>query len=300
MTSEELIKQFDLPSKKFPEPIKWQDGIGFSILKDRQGGYASLYKIGLNERTGGEERLLKNLWITATYGKKSDGGITIGSGDKGLMSPIDLEFHDQFFYNSQTKNFFHFCEEISPSKILENLEKVHLRPTRSIVGLPLRIRLFFWRKFLPGIIKIIDGFLIFLLELISGEKTKGEILKRFIETWHGENKANESIRQRNIPSTETNFEKPQTMTFFGYTATRWSVVFYCILQLGFYILNNLYWKIKNPTLSTLFTNTFLTLCYVVVSFAITESLVPKLLKRSIEKMPKIFTKVAFKRIKISI
>jgi hypothetical protein len=300
MNSVSLIEKFELPFQGFLNPILWQDGVGFSIIKDREGGYASLYKIGLNGNIT-DEGPLKKLWVTVTYGKNSDGGISLGSGNKGLRDPIDLEFHDKFFYNTETENFFHHSKKIFPHKILDRLEKAHLKPTRNVVGLPLRIRLYFWRKLLPGIIKIIDRFLIYLLVLVSGEYiNKGDILKRFIQSWHDEN-TRESIRsQRNFPAPETKFKTPQTMTFFGFTATRWSVAFYCILQLLIYLFNSYYWKFTDSILLNIFKNAFLTLCYVVVSFAITESLVPRFLKWSIKKMPKLYSKVIFKRLSISI
>ncbi|MFA7315659.1 MAG: hypothetical protein WC059_02550 [Candidatus Paceibacterota bacterium] len=296
MTSTDLIKKFELPSGEFSDPIPWEKDIGFSIFKDRNDKYASLYKIGFG--LGNDN--LKKLWVTATYGKKTDDSISIGTS-KNLTDPVDLDVYGQFFFNIESGKFFHYNKEIEPNNILNKLKKAHLKPTRIIVGLPLRIKLFLWRRFLPTIIKIIDRILSLLLEIFTGEVVKDKnIVRRFIDQWHEESDKkptkidlDENIFGRNIKT-------PKEWSFLGFKSTRWSVVFYSILHIFLYFFNSLFWKIDDPIIIKIFESNFLTLCYVAISFSIIEFLIPYILKLSVRKIPKIYQNVAFKRLKVSI
>jgi hypothetical protein len=307
MQQDDLIAQFKFPITGFSSPIKWQDGFGFSVTQKYRNSYASLYKIGVYDEKQ-KEGDLKKLWISVIYGKEAEGGgISIGTGKKGVWNPVDLDFRDEYFFNLKTKKFFHFEKEIDPKNILFNVEKLHKLPTKSIRGILLRLRLRFWRIFLPSIIKIIDKCLILLLLFVSGEGPKdADILKRLVSQWHDGHveRADQRPGSRNPPFEPVSFNKGTPLDFFGYKAKRWSVVFYCLMNLFLYILF-FYWEkkpdwlayISNP-LTNILRNNFLALCYVVVSFAITEALVPSALKIMIERVPKVFRKVSFKILKV--
>jgi hypothetical protein len=299
MNSEDLIRKFELPFADFMDPIPWEGDIGFSIFKEDKEGYASLYKIGLNREQ--ELGFLKKLYVTVSYGKKSDGGISIGTSKK-ITSPIDLNAYNEFFFDTSTEKFFHFDKEIEPKNILIKLKNAHIRPTKILSGLPLILKLFIWRKVFPVIIKITDMVFSFLLELFTGETVKDrDIVKRFIDYWHEEgnqkpkidSELDEKVLGRNIRS-------PKQWSFLGFTSTRWSVVFYSLVHIFLYFFNSLFWKINDPIVKKVFTNSFLTLCYVAISFSIIEFLIPKILKILIRRMPKIYQSIVFKSLKVSI
>ena len=289
MTTEDLIKQFELPFSDFSSPIKWEGDVGFSTTKNYADGYGSLYKFGVYKQDPNND--LRNISISVSYGKETNGGISLGTGKKGIWDPLDLYFNDEFTYSESQKKFFHLGKEIQAKDILLHIEKIHKKPTKAVRGFFLRSKLWFWRKLLPSIVKIIDILLISILYLISGEKIKGDILKRYFSERFDE-RSNQKINK------EIEFEKGKIIDFFGYEAKRWSVIFYCSFHLGiyyifFYLKNNHY-----NLVSDIGKNSFLVVCYVVVSFAITESLIPKIIKTIISKTPKIFTGIAFKTLKV--
>jgi len=299
MTSADLVQKFGLPFSGFSDPIEWTDGVGFSLIKDRYGNFASIYKIG-KSNTAHETGLIP-LWITVTYGKKSNDGISLGSGENGLKDPVDLDFSKDFFYDQENQKFFYHDKEISAHDILTRIENVHLKPTKIVAGFPLRTRLWFWRKFLPGCIKFLDWGLINLYYLFTGRKIpKQDLVKRYFhKKWKKETfntRPNSDTPQTPI----TSFEPVKTINFFGYQAPRWSVVFYCFLQLLLYFLNVYYFKITTPSVARLFRNNFLSLCYVVVSFAITEEGIPGVLLYGIEQMPLLFIKASFIHLKVTL
>jgi hypothetical protein len=288
MTTPELIDHFQLSSfGNFSEPIQWLDGVGFSVVENGTNDFASLYKVGFSKQTNSS---VKDLWVSVSYGKMTDGGISLGSAGEDLKTPIDLDFHNEFSFNEETQIFYYHRQQIIPRDILLKVQAAHKLPTQNFKGLPLRLKLWYWRKTLPGIVKLFDGLLISILWIISGEKIeKGSIYTRLI------GRPEESIQESNIK-----FKEPKTVEFFGYKAKRWSVVFYCLVHLILYSLV-VYFLIRHGFLTRLFKNNFLSLCYVIVSFAIVEHLLPLVLKKAINKsVPQLYGRVAFKRLKINL
>lgn len=292
MEVEDWIKQFELPFSDFSPPIIWKDGKGFSTVEDYKNGFASLYKFGIVNPTS--ERNVKDLIATVSYGKFVDGSIGLGTGLNGIRDPLDLDFRNEFFYDQTDKKFFYHENEIDAKEILLHVQKVHKKPTQVVRGLLLRLRLWYWRSFMPGLIKIIDKILIWILWLISGEQLQEDIWGRLF--------SQDSFEQsdRKIPDRENSFEKKKVMNFFGYEAKRWSVVFFCLLHVSGYVLHYVSPGFKVDVLVEILSNNFLALCYVVVAFAITESLIPSFLRSIILGLnPRAFRGVTFKKIKVS-
>lgn len=285
MTSKDFLEKFNVPFPNFTNPVEWHDGIGFSVVENDENNhkFASLYKIGL--RPDSKEGPVKDLWVSVSYGEKTDGGIILGSTNKSLKKPIDLYFHEEFFYDSESDIFYFQGKEIKPKDILLKIQKVHKSPTFVIKGSVLRFRLLWWRKILPGIVKFLDAILIKILLLVSGERIKHDITSRSLFE-----KSNEEIQT-------VEFADSETIDFFGYAAKRWSVVFYCTMHLlGYFFVLKI--GIKHGFFTHIFKNNFLALCYVVISFALTEYLLPELLKRVLKKTPSFYGKIIFKRLNV--
>lgn len=296
MKPETLIKKFKLPFSGFEHPIQWTDETGFSLIKDRDSGFASILKIGLSGRKTPSQRIY--LWVTISYGRKSDGGISLASGEKGLRDPIDLDFHDEFSYDERDGKFYYREKEVQPHEILSRIEKAHLRPTKKISGAFLRFKLWFWRKFLLSLIKGVDIFLIFLLRLISGEKIEGDALKRLLSEKFSENSTRRGSSVQ-LEAEQTKFQPGGTISFFGYQAKRRSVIVYCLIHLTLYVVY-FYKKTHYSILGGIFGNNFLALCYVIVSFSILDFLIPEFLKKIIKSIPKLYGNISFKRLSIRI
>jgi hypothetical protein len=243
MTTEDLIKQFGLPFENFSTPIKWEGDVGFTTIQSYGNGYVSLYKFGILKQD--QEGDLKKISVSVSYGKETEGGISLSTGENGVWDPIDLNFPNEFFYSESRKCFLKDGKVISAKEMLFYVEKIHKKPTRLGKGFALRFRLWFWRKGLPFFIKFIDIILISVLLLISGEKIKNnDILKRYFH---------KRFNEKNDRKIENDFEflDSGTMTFFGYTAKRWSVVFYCFMHLFIYIFF-VYDPFLTPFFNTLF------------------------------------------------
>lgn len=285
---QDFVANFQLPFSNFSSPTEWQDAFGFSTIQKYPEGFGSLYKIGIHKQELAES--LKKVSISVSYGKMTDSGVSLGTGRGGVWDPIDLDFSNEFFYDEVRNVIFRNKIEISGKNLLLFLEEIHKRPTKAIRGFPLRLKLLFWRKMLPAIIKIFDRFLVVVLWIISGEVIPQDIIKRFFSD-RREEKVNKKI-------SEIDFHTGKTMEFFGYHAKRWSVVFYCSLHLTIYLIFLYKQNVHFLLIGGIGRNSFLTLCYIVLSFAITESWLPDLIKFVIKKTPNLFTKIAFGSIKI--
>lgn len=289
MNPEELISKFDLPFADFSSPTKFNDGIGFSAIQEQKEDFASLYKIWLNAKDFDKNQ--KPLWVSVSYGKKVAGGISLNTGKSEVSSPIDLNFFNEYSYDPKTGTFYRYGKKIDPRQILIQVSELHNLPTKMYRGFYLRSRLWFWRKLLPLIIRIIDKILAGILWLISGERIPGDIWRRLItQKYLDKNNATDSK--------EVNFTSTSTMAFFGYQAKIWSVVFYCSMHLFAYLLS---YKLNSRSilLSHIFRSNFIALCYVVVTFVVIEKILPTILKKVIKITPRIFENIAFKTLEIS-
>lgn len=281
MTSQELIEKFKFPFANFSSPIEWEDAIGFSLEQEYSNNRASLYKVGITSDQ--DDKLIKKLWVSVSYGEKTNSGLKVGISNN-LFNPVDLDFPNEFTYDTQTDKFYLKKKEIKARDILLKTEKIHNKPTKLIWGLPLRLKLWFWHKVLPFIIKSLDLILISILWVVSGERIKGDIFKRLL--WKDHENEKKTIK-------EIEFKPAETIDFFGYKAKRWSVIFYSLVHLILF-----YFKIFSGFLDNVLGNSLFAICYIVVSFFITESLIPGILKSIIKLTPKLFGYIAFKRLKV--
>ncbi|MFA5942485.1 MAG: hypothetical protein WC798_02320 [Candidatus Paceibacterota bacterium] len=289
LTADDFKKKFNLENISFPEPLAFSNAIGIGVKKVYPTGFASVYGVEI-ARHKPQPTSRKSLFAHVAYGKDTPEGVILMS-DKKLSDPIDLNFDDEFSFDLQTDKFYYKDQEIRPEEIFTIIDKAHKKPSQPITGFPLRCKLWFWRKFLTGVIKYLDIFLIGLLWVISGERIKGGIWRRIINI--------HSDKRYQIEGKDGLFEEARTMEFFGYKAKRWSVVFYCVLHLT--IFSIFFWKkVSYSFIDQVFSSNFLALCYVVVSFATTESLVPRLLKSAINELtPRMFSNISDKKLAIS-
>lgn len=286
--SNHLKEAFDFSRNGFSSPISWIDGVGVSRVKDLPPEHASLYKIGINNEELNKDSGRKKLSISVSYGKKILEGISLGSEER-LSRPVDFDTRDEFSFDIDSNVFFQKDRRIGAEELLDILEERHMRPTKMGRGFLLRSYLRFWRVFLPGLVRLIDLVLLSLLWIISGETIKRDILGRLLDGMRTEK------AQERIP--ELGFKDVKTMEFFGYHAKRWSVVFYCGVHLILFMV--LFWySIRNSLVETIFGNNFTALCYVVVSFAITEAGIPRLLKFLIGQTPGLYGHISFMRLKL--
>ena len=255
-TSEDLYGLFSFSYNDFSDPIQWSDATGISRIKKYPNGFASLYKIGITNENKSEDSSIKQLWVSVSYGKETEGGITLGGSEK-ISDPVDLDFKDEFSYNTVKRVFYFKKKGISPLGLIVHIEKQHIKPTKFFYGFILRTRLFFWRKFLTSLIKLFDKTLTGILWLISGERTSEDIWSRMLMD---KNKvglyANNSSRVHNIPLKPAEFSNVGTIDFFGYKAKRWSVISFCVIHLGISIVFITY-QYKPSLLKFLFNRTTL-------------------------------------------
>jgi hypothetical protein len=287
MTPGELQNKFGLPFGNFIQPTEFQDGTGFSVVQKHGDKYESLYKVSFGDKDKDKNR--RSLWVSVSYGRRTDDGIVLGSGVNGIYDPIDLTFYNEYSFDFDNQKFYDRDNEIEAKKILIDVERVHMLPTRTVRGFPLRSRLWFWRKLIPGLVKVVDWILISALWLISGESDSRDTLGRYMSQRYTE--------RRDVSIKKVEFEEVKTMEFFGYKAKRWSVVFYCLIHLIAYAILFVI-EYRFSFMSQVIRNTFLALCYVVVTFAVTESLFPRLLKMMIKRTPELLAKISFKSIQI--
>jgi hypothetical protein len=291
MTHEEFFSLFGPMPGHLSKPVFWDDGLGFSLVEEYENGYSSLYKIGFK----GTDR--SKLWLSASYGKKTSGGVSLGTG-QNLRDPVDLEFNDEYQYVEQTRKITHNGREVEPADALKRLLYRHKLPGQRILGAPLRLGLFFWRRALPAVIRCFDWALRGSLMVVSGERTDRDIWLRMFRDVHKDTPIGRGVAHE-VKSTSSlgDFESSKPINFFGYEAKKQSVVFYCGLHLLAYGLAVWYGLTSEP-IFRLVNSEFLLLCYAVVTFSLIERQLPRLIKFVLRKNLQFFRVVCFKTLRI--
>lgn len=225
----------------------------------------------------------KAFYIKATYGEEVLEGIRMRTG-QNFHEPLDLEFRDEFFYDTVTEKIYKGNKEITGNEALLEVYGKHIKTTRPIRGLFLRAKLRFWRIWLPWIPKIVSYFGHYLLLLISGDKytyeflfqeenLNGQIISSRMEGRVGRNKDSAKVKEED--------KQAKQIDFFGNKVPQWPIVFYSSLHLLLWFTIK-YLGIDTSKLENFFNNNFLIVLYVIVSFWIIETVLPFLLKKLIK------------------
>ena len=169
---------------EFYDLVLLEDALGFSIkrkLNSTDEKYVSLLKIYITEKELKNNQNKKKLDIYATYGKEDKYGVCIRDikGSK-IGDPIDLTT-DDYYYTISSDKFFKKKREFYPEEFLNNVYNDHVKPTRPIKGLWLRIKLIFWRIFIKSLLNYLSLFFHYCLYVITGDKYSFEpVLKEEI------------------------------------------------------------------------------------------------------------------------
>lgn len=225
----------------------------------------------------------KAFYIKATYGEELPEGIRMRT-EQDFHEPLDLEFRDEFFYDTTTEKIYKGNNEITGNDALLEVYGKHIKTTRPVVGLFLRTKLRFWRIWLPWIPKIVSYLGHYLLLLISGDKytyeflfqeenLNGQIISSRMEERIGRNKDSAKVKEEN--------KEAKQIDFFGNKVPQWPIVFYSSLHLLFWFTIK-YFGVDTSKLEDFFSNNFLLVLYVIVSFWIIETVLPFLLKKLVK------------------
>lgn len=281
----------------------YTDGnIGFSIKKDFSPSdadeHTSIISFYVPNKPG-ELDEKKHIIIDANYGEKRGESISIRATEKtSISAPIDLISADDYYYDFSTKKLFHKTEEISPIALAQKIYSEHIKPTKPVRGLWLRIKLLFWKEILRTAFELLSRFFHYLLLIITGDRysyvpvLQEEILNnQIIAHRFKEMVGHTKERGRAISQEGAKFN------FLGYQASYWTIIFYSILNLALYLYcEAINWK--PPIVVTLIKNSFLTLIYVIVSLWFLEAVVPRALKFLIKYSAVFSFRSASKRIRV--
>lgn len=292
----EFMDAFRLPRDGFTEPVAFLNHeFGFSTSKDQRQDsrdFASLYKFYINETyLKNEVCILKPMTISVSYGEKTPDGITLNP--KGIERranwPIDLVSLDEFFYNIKHKTFYYKQKQISAPELLSMIEALHKKPTKFFRGFYLRLKSIFFRKILTGLIGYLYDVCVVLLHVFFGVRIKDSILMFNVRRDRSKDEINAEV----APLAQ------EKINIFGYQASGWAVVTYCIIHIVLYTNWYLYREsIEFDYFKTLFGNSFLTIIYVVPTLVIYERFISKKLTDIIKIIAMIHVHASFHRFKI--
>jgi len=152
--------------------------IGFGCKKKLNPQDKNVSGIGFyipNKTYNDTDSTRKAFYITATYGEELPEGIRIRT-EQDFHEPLDLEFRDEFFYDTGTEKLYKGNKEITGDEVLLEVYAKHIKTTRPIRGLYLRTELRFWKIWFPWPLKFLSNVFHYLLFFISGDKYTYEFL----------------------------------------------------------------------------------------------------------------------------
>lgn len=272
---------FGCKKKLNPQDTKNVSGIGFYIS---------------NKILDDQSSTRKAFYITATYGEELPEGIRMRT-EQNFHEPLDLEFRDEFFYDTTTEKIYKGNNEITGNDALLEVYGKHIKTTRPVIGLFLRTKLRFWRIWLPWIPKIVSYLGHYLLLLISGDKYSYEFLFQE-ENLNGQiisSRMAERVKRKEI--SKESAKESKEIDFFGNKVPQWPIVFYSSLHLIFWFTIK-YVGIDTSNLEGFFNNNFLLVLYVIVSFWIIETVLPFLLKKLVKYSSTLSFLASHKTIKV--
>lgn len=277
-----FIKSFDFIRLGLKSPTILTDTkIGFSAVKEYTDDYVksigmktsgklvSLFHILIKDNDFDNEKLQKKPVIIRASFNYVDGDkfIVITDVDENKKKPVDLISRNDFFYNLNENKFFNNKnEEIKTDELFNEVYNLHIKPTKKLRGLWFRTKLRL-RSGLSLIVKLCSIVPVFLLWCVSGESVSYDIIKRYV--------AGEYLKQTDEKKETTGGRKK--IKIFDYEATSWSIFAFCVLHLTFYTTFFLI-HFKSKYLTTIFSNNFLTVMYVVPALAFFEIQLPKALR----------------------
>lgn len=283
-----LRAKFDFDKYGFYSVTPYIDTqIGFGCkkkLNERDTKNVSGIGFYISNKTLGETTSTrKAFYITATYGEELPEGIRLRT-KQNFCEPLDLEFRDEFFYDTTTEKIYKKDKEVEANSVLLEVYRKHIKTTRSIRGLVLRTRLRLWRIWLPWIPKSLSFLSHYLLYLISGDKysyeflfqeetLNGQIISSKMEGRIGRGKETAKVKEED--------KEAKPVDFFGNKVPQWAIVFYSVLHLCF-LFSLKYFGIQTDKIEEFFGNNFLLVLYVIVSFWIIGTVIPFLLKKSVK------------------
>jgi hypothetical protein len=260
--------------------------IGFSVTRKLKPNSpnTSLIKVALRENDG----IRKPIYIRASYGRLESGVLEDAKNRKSI-DPIDVESVEEYYYDIGSGNFYEADRRISVQNLLDKFYSEHIKSTYPIRGLFLRMRMILQIKFRIMTLDILEKFFQIILRLISGTTySYSPILQ--------EERIN-SRQQAGVQDLRLDESEPSTIRIFNYEASKWSVLFFIILNLSLYVvLMTLNYKPR--IVRDAIENNFLVLLYAILALWIIDSGLPTLLKRGIKYVANKSFATHFKKIKV--
>lgn len=285
-----FLNQFDfddLRGKGYFDVITFGSGeVGFSIKKrpkDVDEDMVSLIKIGLTDLNN--EEVKKPLIASAGFGEAGQDSVRLRSASETKpKDPIDIEIHDEYFFDTFQSVILKNDEEVFGNDVVERIFDAHTKPQKRLEGLPIRFKVWFVRNFLTGVYEMILKLITLILALISGER-------------YSYNPLFEEEDSKLITRKSGEFKRGKTFKIFNYEAPRWAIIFYSIFHLVSFLL--FYFTNGMPVvIERILSNNFLIIVYVISTLWFIESALPTLLKISIRKLSSVQLRTSIRKIKI--
>lgn len=285
ITTNEFSKQFNLSSNGFIDYNSYiNTKLGFSVKKRFKGikdGNVSLISLYIrDEDLINQDIIRKPLRLMATYGKEESGGVVIRDSERiDFSKPVDIQNFDEYFYDYLNNKFYSHNKEITAELIINRFYKNHIKITKTVIGLWLRMKFVRIQLLYPSYSNFIFrcwGILLYTFTQIKYTPTYNRIKDDKILSYL---KSNESIFDFKIINKEIKERKKESIL--GLKFSRWGIYLFSIFH--FLIFTFIFFKIIvlpnviEDYLKTISKNNFLVVVYAYLVLSIQDIIIPKII-----------------------
>ncbi len=286
---------------------------GFSLARkldnDRNKDHLSLMHVFINNKDFQDLTTpLKPLRIGLNYGRATERGITMRDEVK-LMDPYDADFSREYYYEPTTHRIYDkFTNLLDGTKLLEKIYRRHIRSTKLISGLPLRIKVVFFRYLIAYTFSAIKLVCTSILQILFGDTYNyNYLLQKETDTGSvpdlssntsPSSKLNSYNKERVNELQPREIKQGETIDFFGIKVHKRLVIVYVIIHLLVYGWLYLTKAELDVNVQRLFENNFLTVSYVIFTVWVMDYCVRRGLKRIIKVLSKLEGYFRYKPLKL--
>ena len=294
-----FIDIFNPEANGFTNPVQLEDRkIGFSVQKKYDETLLKRLRVNKNEPfvcmiwvvvkdDDYEKTDLIPIKLRASFGYKRDGMIYKATDYLPKRQwwlklfyppPLDVESKDEFFFDKASEKFFFKHKEIAPNVVLDAIFNMHIKITKPLKGLWLRIKYFLLIIFMPFIYKSSKMLCKSLYFIIALGKYDYDIFQKqfFLDSQEPEEETKASI------------DNEKTIEVLGYPIKQKPLFTYSFFTLAVftanYFLPSLFTNFIpiHNYIVTILKNSFLTILYAIVTLYLWEFILPSSLKYGVK------------------
>jgi hypothetical protein len=289
-SADEFISLFNLETDGYENPVPLTDEyIGFSVQKrydeillkrlgvNKDDPYVCLIYVSI-KKTNYEAKDRPPIELSASFCYQKENRFWRGTAHlpkKTMFMPLDIASTDEFFFSKISKKFYYKDKEIAPNTVLNEMFQLHIKFTKPLKGLWLRIKYLWLKVVTPNIYILIKTFFRAVHFIVTLKSYDYDVFQEY-------------LTDSKKPSKETP-DNEQRLDILGYKIKATPLITYSFFSLILFTINYFWPFVITPIhnyLSRILANNFLTTLYAVVTLYLWDVFLPDCMRNGVKYFEK--------------